>query len=135
MTYKELKDIIRDLGFEEESTMNEYSSIILGACNRAISTVYHTVLSRIEGYLKFKDIDFDMPKMDVLTASTEDEYELQLPDKVVFLVPLLASYYIWLDDDERKAVMYRNEYDELKDQILTEALTATRCKVVGGFNV
>ena len=135
MTYKELKTKIRDLGFEEDATMSEYSSIVVNACNRAISTIYHTVLSRMESYFKFRDFDWYMPEMDVLTLDTEDDYTLNLPDKLVFLVPLLASYYIWLDDDERKAIMYRNEYEDLKAQIFTECLGGSRCRVVGGRHV
>ena len=73
--------------------------------------------------------------MDVLTMDTENSYELKLPDKLVVLVPLLASYYIWLDDDERKAITYRNEYDDLKEQIFTECMSGTRCRVVGGLHV
>ncbi len=132
MTYKELKEKIRDLGFEEDATMSEYSSIVMNACNRAISTVYHTVLSRVESYFKFRDMDWFMPDMDVLSADTPDDYKLNLPDKLVFLVPLLASYYIWLDDDERKAITYRNEYEDLKAQIFEECLGGSRCRVVGG---
>lgn len=135
MTYKELKEEIRDLGFEEDVTMGEYSSIVVNACNRAISTIYHTVLSRIESYFKFKDSDWVMPEIDSLTMNTPDDYVLKLPDKLVFLVPLLASYYIWLDDDERKAITYRNEYEDLKEQIFTECLVGSRCRVVGGCYV
>ena len=135
MTYNELKQNIRDLGFEEDATMSEYSSIVIKACNRAIETIYHTVLSRIESYFKFKDSEWEMPEMDVLSADTPDDYVLKLPDKIVFLLPLLASYYIWLDDDERKAVTYRNEYEDLKEQIFAECMGGTRCRVVGGLYV
>ena len=132
MTYKELKNKIRDLGFEEDETMMEYSSIVVNACNRAIATIYHTVLARIESYFSFKDSDWYMPEQDVLTIDTTDDYEFNLPDKLVFLVPLLASYYIWLDDDERKAITYRNEYEDLKEQIFVECLGGSKCRVVGG---
>ncbi len=135
MTYKELKQNIRELGFEEDATMAEYTDIVIKACNRAISTIYHTVLSRCEAYFKFLDPEWEMPEKDVLTADTPDEYELKLPDKLVFLTPLLASYYVWLDDDERKAVMYRNEYEDLKEQLLIECQGGSRCKVVGGLYV
>lgn len=135
MTYKELKEQIRDLGFEDDETMMEYASIVLNACNRAISMIYHTVLSRMESYFKFRDIDWVMPEKDVLTEDTADDYELKLPDKLVHLVPLLASHYIWLDDDERKAYMYRNEFEDQKEQITIECLGGSKCRVVGGFNV
>jgi hypothetical protein len=54
-------------------------------------------------------------KVDV---STRDDYAFELDDDVAELLPLLASYFIWLDDDERKAVMYWNNYEDLKSQIL-----------------
>lgn len=54
-------------------------------------------------------------KVDV---STQDDYAFELDDDVAELLPLLASYFIWLDDDERKAVMYWNNYEDLKSQIL-----------------
>lgn len=135
MTYNELKQKIRDLGFEEDATMSEYSSNVINACNRAISTIYHTVLSRIESYFKFKDSEWVMPEMDVLYTDTPGDYVLNLPDKIVFLLPLLSAYYIWLDDDERKAITYRNEYEDLKEQIFAECLGGTRCRVVGGLYV
>jgi hypothetical protein len=76
-----------------------------------------------------------MPEKDVLTEDTADDYELKLPDKLVHLVPLLASHYIWLDDDERKAYMYRNEFEDQKEQITIECLGGSKCRVVGGFHV
>lgn len=50
-----------------------------------------------------------------ITDETEDEFSLTkdegMPDKVIYLIPLLASYYVWLDDDVEKAVYYYNMYD------------------------
>ena len=34
------------------------------------------------------------------------------------LIPLLAAYYLWLDDDERKAVQYYNNYETELSQII-----------------
>jgi hypothetical protein len=53
-----------------------------------------------------------------ITIDTPNEFEIELDFDVCPLLPLLASYFIWLDDDERKAVMYWNNYDDLKNQIL-----------------
>lgn len=55
-------------------------------------------------------------KIDSGTAHT---YTIPMDSDVVELLPLLAAYFIWLDDDERKAVMYWNNYEDLKMQILS----------------
>ena len=44
MTYGECKDKIRDLGFEENSTMAEYSSIVRNAVHRAVQFIYDDVV-------------------------------------------------------------------------------------------
>lgn len=48
----------------------------------------------------------------MLASDTEDSTELELPTKAHHLVPLLASYYIWLEDENSKAVAYYNEYEK-----------------------
>lgn len=53
-----------------------------------------------------------------IDSVTSDSHVLELDQDVVELLPLLAAYFIWLDDDERKAVMYWNNYEDLKNQIL-----------------
>jgi|GEM_PF-1158009 len=51
-------------------------------------------------------------------SGTPDDFEIELDHDVLPLVPLLASHWIWLDDEPAKAAMYWNEYDVLKNQIL-----------------
>ena len=36
------------------------------------------------------------------------------------LVPLLAAYYLWLDDEEQKATMYNNLYEQKLNQLLSK---------------
>ena len=47
--------------------------------------------------------------------------EVQIPLKPVthYLVPLLAAYFVWLDDDERKATQYYNLYEQESKEILS----------------
>lgn len=52
-----------------------------------------------------------------ITAGTTDDTPLELDDAGALLMPLLMAHYVWLDDDERKAVLYWNEYDDLKNQL------------------
>lgn len=44
--------------------------------------------------------------------------EIPLPLKAHHLVPLLASYYVWLDDDPTKASQYYNLYEQLRGEML-----------------
>lgn len=53
-----------------------------------------------------------------ITSETLDDFEIQLNKLVLPLIPLLASYYVWLDDDTQKATMYFNQYDMKKNEIM-----------------
>lgn len=43
---------------------------------------------------------------------TMDSMQIPLKKKVHYLVPLLAAYYVWLDDDATKATQYFNMYEQ-----------------------
>ena len=47
--------------------------------------------------------------------------ELPLPKKVHHLVQLLASYYIWLEDEPVKAAQYYNLYEQKKADFTVDA--------------
>lgn len=68
-----------------------------------------------------------------LTLDTLDTFEIELDYTVQPLIPLLASHYIWLDDEERKATLYWNEYDDLKNQILTSSTDERKVQITGGI--
>lgn len=67
-----------------------------------------------------------------VAASTPDETPLDVDIRIEGALPLLVSYYVWLDDDERKAARYKNDFDERKDEILQET-ERPRAKIRGGF--
>lgn len=46
-----------------------------------------------------------------ITKDTLDAFVPELPNKVHHLIPLLAAYYLWLDDDASKAAQYYNAYE------------------------
>ena len=50
------------------------------------------------------------------TGATLTE-DLPLPRKAHHLAPLLAAYYIWLDDDSTKATLYYNSFVEKKQEL------------------
>lgn len=57
-----------------------------------------------------------------ITSNMADSTELPIEYTCEPLLSLLTAHYVWLDDDERKAVMYYNEYDQMKQEILAEVL-------------
>ena len=69
-----------------------------------------------------------------ITAETEDDFEMELDGVVQPLVPLLASYFIWLDDEVQKAAMYYNLYDDMKNQILAQNQRPVSVRFMGGVS-
>ena len=143
MTWAELKAELVDLGFEEDSVTNdnEYGRIIRGAVNRALDIIYYTIEDRIIDYYKveqsfgYEDDDgsWIIPKPKHVSTSTLDDQKINVADNLRPLVALLAAHYVWLDDDVTKATMYWNEYDQLKNEILGNALRPRKATIVGGI--
>jgi len=123
MTWKDLKDELIDLGFEEDDTYSEYKRIAVNSTNRAVRIIHTVVVPQIEDYLNgkwgypSKDEDgkatWVLPKFKPLTIDVE--------------------HYLWLDDDLTKATIYWNEYDDLKTQIIQSAKLVKKAKIVGGI--
>ena len=114
MTFEELKNRIRDLGFEEDTTMREYESIVANATDKAVQTIYDTIVYPYREYFNtYLGLDDEgnskVIRPNKITVETEDTAEIGLPDRVLNLVPLLASYFVWLDDDQVKASVYKNQ--------------------------
>lgn len=149
MYWKDIKDNLLDLGFEETDSYEEYKSIIINATNRAIRILYSTVIPQIEHYLRvyekwgheenITDIygethtEWKFPELEKITKETKDEEVLSVPDVLEPLVQLLAAHYIWLDDDLTKSTIYWNEYDDLKDQIMMMCRTVRGAVIEGGW--
>nr|DAK54681.1 MAG TPA: hypothetical protein [Caudoviricetes sp.] len=134
MTIKELKSNIKTLGFEEDSTMELYSEIVINAINRSIDWVYRTVVEPYKNY--FEDVvEADVYEPSLITSDTNEMEEIDLPEMVCGIVPLMSAYFIWLDDDERKATMYWNNADDLKTQLLSAIIKPRKCKFVGGLEI
>lgn len=67
-----------------------------------------------------------------ITSDTQDDYDIQVVYPFDPLVALLAAHYVWLDDDERKAILYWNEFDQLKQEIMAKAFKP-KARIVGGI--
>ena len=144
MNWGELKEQIRDLGFEDDSIASEYKDVIINSSNRAINIINKTVVARAEQFFKneYKNkhendndyVEWEIPTIKKITVDTPDDFELNLPDKVTDLISLLASHYVWLDDDISKATYYWNEYDDFKEQLLTDCLRSRTATIRGGLS-
>ena len=193
MNFGELKKEVRDLGFEEDPTLEEYKSIIINATNRALRMINATVLPVIGRYdfeqdgtesgikkydlleltkedgkpkfLAFTDTpvrinegdystfnNFEVEENHIIvmdgatpgafsvfykkspaavTSDTTDDTELEIDERMVPALAFLVSHYVWLDDDERKATQYYNEYDAYKAEIVQEQ--PAKARIIGGF--
>lgn len=141
-TWADLKAELVDLGFEEDDTAeSEYNRIMVNSVNRALDVVYNIVVPQIESYYKlteswgYEDDDGEwvLPKPKHVTTSTDDTQKISIADNLYPLIPLLASHYIWLDDDVTKATLYWNEYDQLKDQIIAVCRQPRKATIEGGI--
>ena len=70
----------------------------------------HNIVMKVDDYKGSFRIYYNKACTEV-TSTTQDSFVPELPTKVHHLIPLLAAYYLWLDDDERKAVQYYNMYE------------------------
>jgi len=135
MNWENLKEEIRDLGFETDEIFEEYESVIINACNRAMKVIRHTIIARHEDYFPdYFDIEYNtLVDYTPITADTTDDTVIEIPEKLEVLLPLLASHYVWLDDDQVKSMLYWNEYDDLKNQLEFDIASPRRCIIDGGF--
>ena len=139
MTWGELKSQIRDLGFEDNSSMTEYASIVRNASNHAINVINTTVVMPLKAYFKAElsteEEEWTMPVITDITEDTKDDFAIQLPLIVQPLIKLLASHYVWLDDDLTKATYYYNEYDDLMNQIKQACYATTHVTIGKGLRL
>ena len=197
MTYQELINNIRDLGFSDDDEMAEFAEagLLYSAINRAITRInleLSPILEKYEFditdedtgylYLNMTDIDdmfldfadnpvlvekdgtefytrfsnFDIETENTLVINADEnkgsfrvfykqqhdtftgtsaqlKEELPLQLKVHHIVPLIASYYVWLEDDPTKAAQYFNMFEQERENIATQSqLNKIRVRVLPG---
>lgn len=49
---------------------------------------------------------------------TSEDFEFELDADLHVLIPLLAAFYVWQDDEERKADKYFNDYEAKRNDIV-----------------
>lgn len=85
----------------------------------------------LNGFEKCEYTVFYKKAFTPVTNETDESFEIELDSDVCVLLPLLASYYVWLDDDERKATMYYNNYESLRNAVIgtnTGTIAKVKCK-------
>lgn len=85
----------------------------------------------LDGSISGKFKVFYKKAHDPFNTESDDSVELPLPLKAHHLVPLLASYYIWLEDEKAKAVDYYNQYEKLSQKVM-ESSTDNRVRILSG---
>lgn len=137
MTYGEAKEIIRDYGFEDNSAMSEYQTIIKNSLNTAIQNIYDDMIIQLKGYYK-KTLSTDEKEWEpvrpkLINDLTEDDFVIELPDNLLVLVPLLAAHFVWLDDDIQKSINYYNDYEDMRQKILNSCFSDVKATITGGI--
>lgn len=134
VTYLEIKEALVDLGFEvDDEVESEYHRVRINAINRSLNVLWSTViLPNISYFEETDDLDEDDGLTYFADAPTDSD-ETNLPRILLPLLQLQAGHWLWLDDDLTKATIYWNEYDDLKNQILTTIRTPRKAKIIGGF--
>lgn len=141
VTWGDLKGQLVDLGFEEDEITIEYDRLIRNSVNRALNIIRFIDVPQIDGYYKatkswgYEDDEGNwiIPKPKMITENTAEDDRINLADNLQPLLPLLAAYHIWLDDDITKAMTYWNEYDQLKQQVFAVCNRPRNAVIEGGF--
>lgn len=137
MTYGEAKEIIRDYGFEDNSAMSEYQTIIKNSLNTAIQNIYDDMVIQLKGYYKktlsTDEKEWEPVRPELINDLTEDDFVIELPDNLLALVPLLAAHFVWLDDDIQKSINYYNDYEDMRQKILNSCFSDVKATITGGI--
>ena len=88
----------------------------------------HTIVIKADDYSGSFRIYYSKQCTQV-DENTPDTFVPELPLKVHHLIPLLAAYYLWLDDDVAKATTYYNMYEQEAAAVMAKE-TSPRMRVV-----
>ncbi len=68
-----------------------------------------------------------------ITEQTELDTEMELDEDLHILIPLLAAFYVWQDDEERKADKWYNDYETKRNDIIQKSReNRVVARVIGG---
>lgn len=58
----------------------------------------------------------------IVDINTPDTFEFELDADLHILIPLLAAFYVWQDDEERKADKMYNDYETKRNDIISREI-------------
>lgn len=87
----------------------------------------HNIVMKVDDYKGSFRIYYEKACTEI-EPSTDNAFVPELPTKVHHLIPLLAAYYLWLDDDAAKAAQYYNMY-ETELALVMQKANAPRMRV------
>ncbi len=100
-SWKDIRGEILRLGAQGEERYTDAPILFVEAVNRAVAIVTAA---------------FAEPMPPALSVVTPDDEPLALSDEAAAVVPLLAAFYVFEDEDERKAVRWREDAYDLMTQ-------------------
>ena len=103
-TWKDIKGEILRLGAQGEERYTAAPSLFVEAVNRATVIVATA---------------FDEPLPEPLTPQSPDDTPFGLSRQAAVALPLLAAFYVYEDEDERKAVRWREDAYDLMGRFTT----------------
>ena len=65
--------------------------------------------------------------------NTPDDFEFELDADLHVLIPLLAAFYVWQDDEERKADKLYNDYEMKRNDIVQRERKVVACVRSDGY--
>lgn len=141
---QEVAPIRKYIEIEQDGTDEEYQFYVMPSITAGKFLDFDTTPVRVDDgdeYVPFGDYEIETGDTVVIsgdiegvfriyykenhpqyTAQTPDSTELPIPLRAHHLVPLLCAYYVWLDDDQPKAIMYYNQYETLANALLANAM-------------
>jgi hypothetical protein len=73
---------------------------------------------RLSGFDKAEFTIYYKKEYTHITLDTTDDFEMELDTDLHCLIPLLSAYYVWQDDEERKADKWYNDYETKRNDII-----------------
>lgn len=89
----------------------------------------HTIVMKADDYNGSFRIYYNK-QCTQIDKDTPDDFVPELPLKAHHLIPLLASYYLWLDDDVAKASTYYNMFEQESAVVIAKD-KEPRIRIVG----
>ncbi len=103
-TWKDIKGEILRLGAQGEERYEASPALFVESVNRAAVIVAAA---------------FDEPLPEPLTPQSPDSTPIPLSRQAAVALPLLAAFYVFEDEDERKAVRWREDAYDLMERFTT----------------